>query len=76
MIMESPYMSIREAADYLKIAVSTLYSEVSRRNVSYYKRGRRVLFTKEDLDAYRKPVRVESNAEVRIQVQSQFKKSA
>ena len=46
------FMDINEAAKYLKIAKQTLYSFTSTSQIPYIKNGRRLLFKKDELDAW------------------------
>jgi excisionase family DNA binding protein len=42
-------LTVREAADYLKLSTSTLYGLTSRKEIPFMKRGKRLYFKKEDL---------------------------
>lgn len=57
-------MSITQAAKYLNLAEQTLYNAASTGELAKYKRGRRVLFAKADLDAFRPVIRIKSNREL------------
>ncbi|MCC7004713.1 helix-turn-helix domain-containing protein [Candidatus Nomurabacteria bacterium] len=47
------YLSLFEAAEYLKLSKSTLYKLTHKRAIQYYQPGGKIiLFLKEDLDAY------------------------
>ncbi len=48
----SPYLSIEEAADYLRLKKGTLYSYVHQRRIVYRKHGSKLIFIKKDLDAF------------------------
>ena len=51
--IESPWMTVEEAASYLRLQVSTIYSYLHKRVLKHYKlRGRRIYFKKEDLDNF------------------------
>jgi excisionase family DNA binding protein len=51
--IESPWMTVEEAASYLRLKVSTIYSYLHKRVLKHYKlRGRRIYFKKEDLDRF------------------------
>ena len=51
--IESPYLTIKEASEYLKLKTSTLYSYTHKRVIPFYKlRGRKIYFLKEDLDNF------------------------
>jgi excisionase family DNA binding protein len=49
--MERRLYSIEEAADYLGLKKSTLYTWARRRRISSVKIGRRLLFDQRDLDS-------------------------
>ncbi|MCK5050635.1 MAG: helix-turn-helix domain-containing protein [Candidatus Cloacimonetes bacterium] len=51
--IESPFLSLQEASEYLKLKPSTLYSYTHKRVIPFYKlRGRKIYFRKEDLDNF------------------------
>jgi excisionase family DNA binding protein len=58
--MERRLLDITEAADYLNLSTSTLYSWVSQRRIPHLKIGGRVRFDKKALDRWIK--RFERNA--------------
>jgi excisionase family DNA binding protein len=58
--MERRLLDITEAADYLNLSTSTLYSWVSQRRIPHLKLGGRVRFDKKALDRWIK--RFERNA--------------
>ena len=62
--MEIPKKSVLssdEAADYLGIAKSTLYSKVNTRQIPFYKpAGKHIYFAISDLDAYLTRNKIES----------------
>lgn len=45
-------MTSVEAADYLKISLSTLYRHTSRKTIPHFKPGRKLLFEKRLLDEW------------------------
>jgi excisionase family DNA binding protein len=45
-------MTVQEAAEYLRLKVSTIYHYVHHNKIAHYKLGSRVLFKQEDLDNY------------------------
>lgn len=49
---EENLLSISEAADYLKISVAALYTKVSRKEVPYSKPGKRLYFSREELQQW------------------------
>lgn len=52
--LKSPFMSPNEAADFMKIKLSTLYAWCGRKKMKFPKRyhGRRLVFLAEDLLAW------------------------
>lgn len=46
------FYSTEEAAEYLGIAIPTLYLATSKKKIKFYKSGRTLRFTKEQLDGY------------------------
>lgn len=49
---ESGYLNQSQAADFLQIPKSTLYSYTSKRLIPHYKRGKRLVFKQSDLEAW------------------------
>lgn len=45
-------LTVQEAAEFLNIAVPTIYSKVSLRELPHHKRGKRLYFSLDDLIAY------------------------
>lgn len=48
----SVYLSVQEAAEYLRLRPQTLYNKISRRELPHFKVGNRVLFDRAQLDAW------------------------
>lgn len=46
------YLTVAEAAGYLNLAKQTLYDFTSSHNIPFIKRAKRLLFVKEELDAW------------------------
>ncbi len=46
------YFNFKEAIEYLGCAKSTLYRDTSKKRIEFYKRGRALLFTQDQLDDY------------------------
>ena len=57
--MESGFLTINEASNYLGIRTSTLYAMVERKEIPHYRIGRLIKFTKADLDAFMQERRVD-----------------
>ena len=46
------FLDVKEAAEYLGLAISTLYTMVSQRRVPFVKMGRRTKFDRKELDRW------------------------
>ncbi len=46
------YLSIKEAAKYLHLAVATIYEKTSARLIPFHKRDKKLYFVKEELDVW------------------------
>ena len=57
--MDKGYLSINEAAEYLGVKPSSLYSMVERREIPYHRIGRLIKLTRADLDAFMQESRVD-----------------
>ncbi len=60
--LESPFLTIQEAALYLRVSVSTLYGWIHQRVIPFRKHGRRVLFNKAELEIWSKGRKTNSYA--------------
>jgi excisionase family DNA binding protein len=49
------FMTVLEAAEFLRLAPKSLYSLVSQRRIPYRKAGRRLLFLESDLISWTQP---------------------
>lgn len=47
-----PFLNVKETADYLNLAVPTIYSKVSRGELPFIKRGKKLYFSSSDLEDY------------------------
>ena len=56
--MDSGYMCMDEAAEYLSLKKSYLYLQVERREIPHYRFGRLIKFKQADLDAWMAGFRV------------------
>jgi excisionase family DNA binding protein len=63
-------LSIDEAAEFLRLAKPTLYSKVSRNEIPFMKRGKRLYFSRTELMDYLKGGRKKSQEEIREEVDS------
>ena len=66
----NPFMSVREAADFLRIRPSTIYLWVSENKIPHSKIGSRLLFKREELDQF---VQASTNTEKATEIHSQSK---
>lgn len=57
-------LTIEEAAEFLSLAVPTLYSMVSRQQIPYMKPAKRLYFSRLDLMEYLKTGRRKTNEEI------------
>ena len=44
------FLTVDETAEFLNLSVPTIYSKVSRRELPYMKRGKRLYFARKDLE--------------------------
>lgn len=58
------FLSIEEAASFLKISIHTIYSKVSRKEIPSMKRNGRLYFSSKDLTEYLKSGRKLTNDDV------------
>lgn len=62
------FLTIQGAAQFLNLAVATIYSKVSREELPFMKRGNRLYFSSIELMEYLKQGRHKSNAEIEQEV--------
>jgi excisionase family DNA binding protein len=65
-----PHLDIKEASEYLKIGVPTLYSMVSKRQLSFYKPQGKIYFKKEELDEWIFKDRYKTDGEIKAEAKS------
>ncbi|MDE6860912.1 MAG: helix-turn-helix domain-containing protein [Duncaniella sp.] len=58
-------MTVEEAAQYIGVRKSYIYTLTSTREIPYYKPGKKVLIRRVDLDSYIKDRRVKPMREIR-----------
>jgi excisionase family DNA binding protein len=71
---ENELFNIKEAADFLSLKVPTLYQKVSRREIPFLKRSKRLYFKRENLIEYLEKGRVKSVSEIQEEAENFFKK--
>ena len=67
------FLSVKEAADYLKITVPTLYSLASRRQIPVKKPGKRLYFLNTELDEWIKAGKLKTNDEIARDAETKLK---
>lgn len=63
-------LSVQETAEFLNLAVPTIYSKVSRNELPYMKRGKRLYFSSVELMAYLKAGRKQTDAEIKAEAET------
>jgi excisionase family DNA binding protein len=58
------FLSIKEASEFLKLAVTTIYSLTSKRLIPYYKKGKKLFFRKDDLLKWMNSGRCKDQSEI------------
>ena len=71
---QEQYLLAPETAKFLGIALATLYSKVSRGELPYMKRGKRLHFSRAELTEYLKGGRRLTNAEIEAEAHTYLKK--
>lgn len=61
---ENEWLNVQQTADFLTLTVPTIYSKVSKREIPFSKRDKRLYFLKSDLIEYLKDGRVKTVTEV------------
>ena len=67
-------LTIQEAADFLILAVPTMYSKVSKGELPVMKQGKRLYFSRTELLDYLKDGRKKSNTEIEQEAKAYLKK--
>ena len=68
------FLTVQEAADFLNLTTPTIYSKVSRGELPFMKRSKRLYFSKEELLNYVKAGRQQTNAEIESEANLYLKK--
>jgi excisionase family DNA binding protein len=63
-------LTVKQAAEFLKLSVPTMYSKVSRGELPVMKRGKRLYFSEKELMEYLKAGRKKSNAEIEAEAET------
>lgn len=64
------YLTVEQLADYLNTTVSAIYGKVYRKEVPHIKRGKRLLFCINDIDAWLKSGTVKTRAAIKQEAKS------
>jgi len=57
-------LTVQQAADFLNLTVPTIYTKVSKNELPFMKRSKRLYFSKKELTEYLKKGRVKTNDEI------------
>src|SRR5690554_2109882 len=58
------FLTVDETAEFLNLSIPTIYSKVSKRELPYMKRGKRLYFARKDLETYLQGGRVKTVREI------------
>lgn len=64
------FLNIQEASKFLNLAKPTLYTKVSKREIPFMKRGKRLYFSKSELMDYIKEGRKQSISEINAEAET------
>jgi excisionase family DNA binding protein len=67
-------MDISEVSKHLNLAVPTIYSKVSSRELPSYKNGKRLYFSKKEIDEWMKSNKRKTHAEIKLEVEQYMSK--
>ena len=67
-------LTVEEAAEFLRLSTPTIYSKVSRGELPFMKRSKRLYFSKTELMEYVKEGRQQTNAEIDSEANIHLKK--
>ena len=65
-------LNIQEASQFLKLSVSTIYGKVSRNEIPYMKKGKRLYFSTDELMEYLREGRKKTISEIEEEAKSYF----
>lgn len=68
------FLTVEEAATFLTLAQSTIYSKVHKRELPFMKRGKRLYFSQSELLEYIKEGRSQTATEIKLEVNTYLKK--
>ena len=64
------YLTIEETASFLSLTIPTIYSKVSRRELPFMKKGKRLYFSKKELSEYLMSGRKKTVTEIEAEAES------
>jgi len=67
-VEENHFLSVKETADYLKLTPPTIYGLVSRMEIPYCKKGKRLYFPQKDLEKWLMEGRRKTRREIELEV--------
>ncbi len=68
--VESDLLDIRQASEFLGLAVPTLYAKVSERKIPHSKQGKKLFFSREQLNAWVKSGQRKTVAQIETEANS------
>lgn len=70
------FLTVEQTAEFLTLSVPTIYSKVSRRELPYMKRGKRLYFARKDLEVYLQGGRVKTVVELEAEAGNHLNRRA
>ncbi len=64
LITKSRFLSAEEAAEFLNLKLSTIYSKTSKNEIPYYRTGKKLMFDPKELEEWIRARRVKSSNEI------------
>ena len=61
---QSNTLSIKEAATFLKLKITTLYEKTSRKLIPHFKKGNKLYFSQSELEEWIKKGKIKTNVEI------------
>lgn len=71
-LSEDTLLNIQQAAQFLSLAVNTIYSKVSRKEIPYIKKGKRLYFSRDQLAEWIKSGISSSTSRIQSETETQF----
>jgi excisionase family DNA binding protein len=70
---DDKFLVVQDAAEYLNITVAALYSMASRRQIPVNKPGKRLYFSKTDLDEWIKAGKLKTTDEIARETETKYR---